>query len=102
MQPGLENVTRTARGPDSSEAHLLALGARISRGPGEALRPRVALEDKDQQLGQGGRTFVPSPPTPPKTRGQDRQPGPGRSRRRSVHITAFFYQQFDLYFLSKS
>lgn len=39
-----------AGGPDP---HLLALGARVSRGPGEALWPRVALENKDQQLGQG-------------------------------------------------
>lgn len=67
----------TARGPHSLDAHLLALGAHISWGPGEALRSRVTLEDKHQQLGQGEDTFVPSPPTRLQTCGRGSQPSPG-------------------------
>lgn len=77
LQSGLERVMRAAHGLHSLDAHLLTLGAHVSWGPGEALRSRVTLEDKDQQLGQGEDTFVPLPLTRPQRCGRGSQPSPG-------------------------
>lgn len=80
--PGIENSHQTRKhslwgqggqagmrlpsAPAEAHAHLLALGAHVSWGSWEALRPSVTLEDRGQAARSGRRHLCASVPSPPK------------------------------------
>ena len=49
--------------PAGSQAHLLTLGAHVSGGSGEALRPSVPLEDRGQEARSAGGPSAPASPS---------------------------------------